>query len=157
MSALTSPLPLSDDRPDELLSRAITPPLDTIKLSIEETYEIERTMRLLTEGNFKTVALQFPDDILHHAATVSRRLQERLEGVKTYILADTSYGRYGTLAAFYADLCSCCVDEVAAEHINADVIVHYGRACLSPYVCTCIALMLALRDYRLFMYLADEL
>jgi diphthamide biosynthesis protein 2 len=29
---------------------------------------------------------------------------------------------------------SCCVDEVAAEHIDADVVVHYGRACLSPYV-----------------------
>ncbi|ODH48405.1 diphthamide biosynthesis protein 2 [Paracoccidioides brasiliensis] len=36
-----------------------------------------------------------------------------------YILADTSYG-------------TCCVDEVAAEHVNADVVVHYGRACLSP-------------------------
>ncbi|KAL9623052.1 MAG: hypothetical protein Q9160_002566 [Pyrenula sp. 1 TL-2023] len=38
---------------------------------------------------------------------------------KLYILADTSYG-------------SCCVDEIAAEHVNADSIVHYGRACLSP-------------------------
>lgn len=38
---------------------------------------------------------------------------------KLYILADTSYG-------------TCCVDEVAAEHVNADVVVHYGRACLSP-------------------------
>ena len=28
---------------------------------------------------------------------------------------------------------SCCVDEVAAEHIQADVVVHYGRACRSPY------------------------
>lgn len=28
--------------------------------------------------------------------------------------------------------CSCCVDEVAAEHVGADCIVHYGRACLSP-------------------------
>ncbi|OJJ46887.1 hypothetical protein ASPZODRAFT_131790 [Penicilliopsis zonata CBS 506.65] len=36
-----------------------------------------------------------------------------------YILADTSYG-------------TCCVDEVAAEHVNADVVVHYGRSCLSP-------------------------
>lgn len=35
------------------------------------------------------------------------------------ILADTNYG-------------SCCVDEVAAEHMSADAIVHYGRACLSP-------------------------
>ena len=38
---------------------------------------------------------------------------------KLYILADTSYG-------------TCCVDEVAAEHVDADVVVHYGRACLSP-------------------------
>ncbi|OKL56506.1 Diphthamide biosynthesis protein 2 [Talaromyces atroroseus] len=36
-----------------------------------------------------------------------------------YILADTSYG-------------TCCVDEVAAEHVDAEVVVHYGRACLSP-------------------------
>lgn len=36
-----------------------------------------------------------------------------------YILADTSYG-------------ACCVDEIAAEHIDADVVIHYGRACLSP-------------------------
>lgn len=34
------------------------------------------------------------------------------------ILADTSYG-------------SCCVDEIAAEHMDADVVVHYGRSCLS--------------------------
>ena len=27
---------------------------------------------------------------------------------------------------------SCCVDEVAAEHVGADCIVHYGSACLSP-------------------------
>ena len=38
---------------------------------------------------------------------------------KVFILADTSYA-------------ACCVDEVAAEHVAADVLVHYGRACLSP-------------------------
>lgn len=36
-----------------------------------------------------------------------------------YVLADTSYS-------------SCCVDEIAAEHADADAVVHYGRACLSP-------------------------
>jgi diphthamide biosynthesis protein 2 len=29
---------------------------------------------------------------------------------------------------------SCCVDEVAAEHVNADLVVHYGHACMSPSV-----------------------
>ncbi|XP_062974739.1 2-(3-amino-3-carboxypropyl)histidine synthase subunit 2 isoform X2 [Elgaria multicarinata webbii] len=26
----------------------------------------------------------------------------------------------------------CCVDEVAAEHVGAEAVVHYGPACLSP-------------------------
>ncbi|KAI9884595.1 MAG: WD repeat-containing protein jip5 [Watsoniomyces obsoletus] len=38
---------------------------------------------------------------------------------RLYILGDTSYG-------------ACCVDEIAAEHIDAEVVVHYGRSCLSP-------------------------
>lgn len=35
-----------------------------------------------------------------------------------YVLGDTSYG-------------SCCVDEIAAAHIDADAIIHFGHACLS--------------------------
>jgi diphthamide biosynthesis protein 2 len=41
------------------------------------------------------------------------------EKIRFSILADTSYG-------------ACCVDEIAAEHVDADVVVHYGRSCLSP-------------------------
>ncbi|PGH17852.1 diphthamide biosynthesis protein 2 [Polytolypa hystricis UAMH7299] len=44
---------------------------------------------------------------------------DEVRAPRLYILGDTSYG-------------TCCVDEVAAEHVNADVVVHYGRACLSP-------------------------
>jgi diphthamide biosynthesis protein 2 len=44
------------------------------------------------------------------------------------VLADTSYG-------------SCCVDEVAASHVDAEAVVHYGRACLSRCVRRCLALM----------------
>jgi hypothetical protein len=94
MTSLNGPLPLSDDHPDELLSRVITPPVNIVGFSLEETYEIDRTIRLLKEGNFKLIALQFPDDILHDAATVSKKIQDALEGAKLYILADTSYGRY---------------------------------------------------------------
>lgn len=36
-----------------------------------------------------------------------------------FIIGDTSYG-------------ACCADEVAAQHLNADAIVHYGPTCLSP-------------------------
>jgi len=36
-----------------------------------------------------------------------------------FILGDTTYG-------------SCCPDEISANHLNANVIVHYGYGCLSP-------------------------
>lgn len=37
---------------------------------------------------------------------------------QVWILADTAYS-------------SCCIDEVAAEHVGADIVVHYGDACLN--------------------------
>ena len=27
--------------------------------------------------------------------------------------------------------CSCCVDEVAADHVSANAIIHFGTACLT--------------------------
>lgn len=128
------------------------------KLSEEQlyiVYEIERTIIEIRKEKFTRVALQFPDTMLPDAPRVFEALSkgldpptslsnrqrpqpkdpdqltkdmeklsvtsEKLPAVGLYILADTSYG-------------ACCVDEVAAEHISADAIVHYGRACLSPTV-----------------------
>lgn len=120
------------------------------------TYDIERTLKEIRQARYKRIALQFPDDMLPDAPRVFQLLSRGLnpaptttsnganghsngtengnlvqsvaglqvkdpadETPKLYILADTSYG-------------TCCVDEVAAEHVNADVVVHYGRSCLSP-------------------------
>ncbi|EHL00664.1 putative Diphthamide biosynthesis protein 2 [Glarea lozoyensis 74030] len=121
------------------------------KQEIRDVYEIERTAREVIEGGWRRVALQFPDGMLGDAPAVFEELEkelglleqragkrsngsaengrEKLETevstqpadskIRLAILADTSYG-------------SCCVDEIAAEHVSADVVVHYGRACLSP-------------------------
>lgn len=86
--------------------------------NIQDLYEIERTVTKIVQGGYKKIALQFPDELLADAATVAEQLREKTQK-EIFILADTSYG-------------SCCVDEVAAEHVNADLIVHYGRSCLSP-------------------------
>ncbi|KAE8145881.1 hypothetical protein BDV25DRAFT_133393 [Aspergillus avenaceus] len=135
---------------------------DTTRASDEElsiTYDIDRTLKEIRDARYKRIALQFPDDMLPDAPRVfqllsrglatpnttnngtppaqneeaASRAPESLEksvsqlsvsdttewSPKLYILADTSYG-------------TCCVDEVAAEHVDADVVVHYGRSCLSP-------------------------
>lgn len=128
----------------------------SLRLSDEQlrvTYEVERTIAEIRNKRFSRVALQFPDMMLPDAPSVFEALSkglnatitssrqesaqyaesnqlvsgreklrtksEMVPAVRLYILADTSYG-------------ACCVDEIAAEHINADVVVHYGRACLSP-------------------------
>lgn len=119
-------------------------------------YEIGRTVAEIRRGGWRRVALQFSDELLVDAPTVYEALisglaahdppgassacqtktrtrdQETVETIaectslaphssemRLYILGDTSYG-------------ACCVDEIAAEHVDADVVVHYGRACLSP-------------------------
>ncbi|KAF1977404.1 diphthamide biosynthesis protein [Bimuria novae-zelandiae CBS 107.79] len=123
------------------------------------TYEIERTVKEIRQGRWKRIALQFPDRMLVDAPRVYEGLAKGLKSAREkqkapsrdgtasgkgtedeiaeklekmdvkqeqedeeerlFILADTSYG-------------ACCVDEVAAEHVDADVVVHYGRSCLSP-------------------------
>ncbi|KAI8340997.1 diphthamide biosynthesis protein 2 [Choanephora cucurbitarum] len=85
---------------------------------IQDLYEIDRTVTKILTENYQRIALQFPDQLLADAAAVSKLLVEKT-GRDIFVLADTSYG-------------SCCVDEVAAEHVNADLVVHYGRSCLSP-------------------------
>lgn len=66
------------------------------------------------------MGLQLPDEMLHDCTRTLELFDKySIPGVEYYILADTSYG-------------SCCVDEVAAEHVDAHAIIHFGNACLSP-------------------------
>nr|XP_020638896.1 2-(3-amino-3-carboxypropyl)histidine synthase subunit 2 isoform X1 [Pogona vitticeps]XP_020638897.1 2-(3-amino-3-carboxypropyl)histidine synthase subunit 2 isoform X1 [Pogona vitticeps]XP_020638899.1 2-(3-amino-3-carboxypropyl)histidine synthase subunit 2 isoform X1 [Pogona vitticeps] len=85
---------------------------------LDEFYEVERTTAFIRDNGFAKIALQFPDELLPDSADVATRL-ESATGAKMYILGDTSYG-------------SCCVDEVAAQHVGAEAVIHYGPACLSP-------------------------
>ncbi|KAH6615745.1 putative diphthamide synthesis protein-domain-containing protein [Chaetomium sp. MPI-SDFR-AT-0129] len=97
---------------------------------VRKLYEIERTAKEVRQGGWKRIALQFPDHMLGDGPRVVEVLNAELRSLPTpsespapaeriYILADTSYS-------------ACCVDEIAAEHADADVVVHYGRSCLSP-------------------------
>ena len=109
---------------------------------LRDVYEIARTAREICDGRWKRIGLQFPDHMLVDAPWVVGALGKELASLtvagdrgtaetnvgsgnakaaspRIYILADTSYS-------------ACCVDQIAAEHADADVVVHYGRSCLSP-------------------------
>ncbi|CAM9924313.1 unnamed protein product, partial [Chrysoparadoxa australica] len=91
--------------------------------SIDAFYDIDATALFLRECGALRVALQFPDELLPEAPEVLWSLQTRLAAQEPepllFITGDTSYG-------------SCCVDEISAQHLGADGVVHYGRACLTP-------------------------
>lgn len=99
------------------------------------------------DGNpkHKRVTLQFPDELICDSASIVHALQKELgllfegnvpeeacenctlgckktpavsKSQRLWILADTSYS-------------SCCIDEVAAEHVLSDLVVHFGDACLN--------------------------
>ncbi|EJF62071.1 diphthamide biosynthesis protein [Dichomitus squalens LYAD-421 SS1] len=108
VDAITRPIHLEEEVPD-ILSQA----------QLEESYDIARTVDEIEKGDYKRIALQFSDELLPHSVPIFRALKSRTtEGREFYVLADTSYG-------------SCCVDEVAAQHVDADALVHYGHACMS--------------------------
>ena len=80
-------------------------------------FDIDKCVEFIKQGNHRNVCLQFPDELLSYSNSVSVMI-EKLCGFKCAILADTSYG-------------SCCVDEVAGQHFEADAIIHFGHSCLS--------------------------
>ncbi|RKP19101.1 hypothetical protein ROZALSC1DRAFT_29278, partial [Rozella allomycis CSF55] len=80
-------------------------------------YFLEPCLEFLKTHKFRTIALQFPDDKLEDASEISETI-ENISKAQVYVLADTSYG-------------NCCVDEVAASHVDADLIIHFGYSCLS--------------------------
>ncbi|KAF9074276.1 putative diphthamide synthesis protein-domain-containing protein, partial [Rhodocollybia butyracea] len=110
---------------EEVITRTIDVEVDNTADNLNSSaefdafYEIEQTATEIEQADYKRVALQFPDELLHDSVQIFRRLKQRIGSDKElYVLADTSYG-------------SCCVDEVAAQHIDANALVHYGHACMS--------------------------
>ena len=114
--------------------QSISDTSDRGAMSIHVYYEIDRLSQAVItlfqnkpraqfDGWLCRVALQFPDSLLADAAEVCWAIEEALttdENVPlVFILGDTTFG-------------SCCPDEVSALHLEADVLIHFGHACLSP-------------------------
>ncbi|KAG7339318.1 DPH2: diphthamide biosynthesis protein 2 [Nitzschia inconspicua] len=97
------------------------------------------------------IALQFPDELLADSPEVCWLLDDQLrrdllEWNDTSCKTDNSdnnsdSNNNNNNSSSITPFCfvlgdttvnSCCPDEVAALHLNADVLVHYGHACLSP-------------------------
>ncbi|KAM5350618.1 hypothetical protein ACJ41O_007123 [Fusarium nematophilum] len=135
MSSDLSAPPVLSTPDDHILEIPAADSLPTSSLSdhaLRSTYEVARTAAEVRAGGWRRVGLQFPDFMLVDAPRVVEALHKELASLddeeekkqekparRIYVLADSSYS-------------ACCVDEIAAEHVSADVVIHYGRTCLSP-------------------------
>mmetsp|Transcript_14729 Transcript_14729/g.23207 ORF Transcript_14729/g.23207 Transcript_14729/m.23207 type:complete len:419 (-) Transcript_14729:319-1575(-) len=105
------------------------PPVDPILLekTLKESnlpkaysFEIPKTVQRINSLSAKHVALQMPEGLLLYATVISdvlKRLAPTLEQVS--ILGDVTYG-------------ACCVDDLGAQALGAQLLVHYGHSCLVP-------------------------
>ncbi|CAR26593.1 ZYRO0B13442p [Zygosaccharomyces rouxii] len=94
---------------------------DDLSGSIDEYYALDEiAQQLKRHADWRKITLQFPDSLVHDSSLVTQLLQDKFrdDDRQFWVVADTAYS-------------ACCVDEVASEHVSADVVVHFGDACLN--------------------------
>lgn len=111
------------------------PPIDPILLekTLKESglptaysFEIPKTIQRINSLNATHIALQMPEGLLLYATVLSdvlQRLAPSLEQVS--ILGDVTYG-------------ACCIDDLGAQALGCQLLVHYGHSCLVPIQHTAI-------------------
>ena len=70
---------------------------------------------------------------LHMYGCMLSDLFEYFTNSETYIHAEITYG-------------ACCIDDIAADELGADFLIHYGHSCLGPISETCVKCMYVFVD-----------
>eukprot|EP01062_Namystynia_karyoxenos_P050214 TRINITY_DN3894_c1_g3_i2.p1 TRINITY_DN3894_c1_g3~~TRINITY_DN3894_c1_g3_i2.p1 ORF type:complete len:857 (+),score=218.67 TRINITY_DN3894_c1_g3_i2:61-2571(+) len=92
--------------------------------ALAEEYRIAETAERIRALGAARVALQLPDSLLGDAFALSGALRRTLHAdpsappVQLFVMADTLFA-------------PCCVDEITAQHVAADMVVKYGHSCLT--------------------------
>ncbi|TYH85692.1 hypothetical protein ES332_D02G286200v1 [Gossypium tomentosum] len=82
-------------------------------------FEIHKCVWRVRSTGAKRVALQFPEGLLMYSLVISDILTSFADVTHCFILGDVTYG-------------ACCVDDLSAVALGADLLIHYGHSCLVP-------------------------
>lgn len=92
----------------------------TSSLPKDYEFEIPKTLWKIQQVTASHVALQMPEGLLMYGCILADILHRFSSTVqRTTILGDVTYG-------------ACCIDDLGAEALGADLLVHYGHSCLVP-------------------------
>ncbi|AET40870.1 2-(3-amino-3-carboxypropyl)histidine synthase Ecym_7013 [Eremothecium cymbalariae DBVPG len=121
---------------------------------ISSFYSVELLVDFFRQNpQYKRITLQFPDHLIMDSTLIVQLLQKALPNSSTNVLSAESQKDEGDPCSCNSKTpCSqvseqpinrqiwvladtayspCCVDEVACEHVNGDIVVHFGDACLN--------------------------
>jgi len=83
-------------------------------------FEIEKCLSRIMTLAATHVALQMPEGLLLYATVIADVLQRMVPTLtQVSILGDVTYG-------------ACCVDDLSAQAMGANLLIHYGHSCLVP-------------------------
>ncbi|PHU14765.1 Diphthamide biosynthesis protein 1 [Capsicum chinense] len=88
-------------------------------------FEIHKCVWRVQNSRAKRVALQFPEGLLMYSLIISDILSTFTSVEHCFILGDVTYG-------------ACCVDDLSAAALSADLLIHFGHSCLVPIDSTTI-------------------
>ena len=80
--------------------------------------DLEKCVEWIKSNSYKTICLQFPENLMKLSVRTSLFLKKHLKGVKVFIIGDPTVE-------------NCCIDNLNAQHVNADALIHFGHACLT--------------------------
>ncbi|KAG4967000.1 hypothetical protein AAZX31_12G034500 [Glycine max] len=121
--------------PDSILNN----PLLSAAISVlpsNYNFEVHKCVWRVLSTGAKRVALQFPEGLLMYSLPLSDIFTTFAGVTHCFVLADVTYG-------------ACCVDDLAASALGADLLIHYGHSCLVPIDATTIPCLYVFVDIKI--------
>lgn len=88
-------------------------------------FEIHKCVWRVRSTAASRVALQLPEGLLMYSLALSDIISTFGGTSHCFVLGDVTYG-------------ACCVDDLAASALGADLLIHYGHSCLVPVNVTAV-------------------
>ncbi|XP_016468756.1 uncharacterized protein LOC107791245 isoform X2 [Nicotiana tabacum] len=102
-------------------------------------FEIHKCVWRVRTSGAKRVALQFPEGLLMYSLIISDILSTFTSAAHCFILGDVTYG-------------ACCVDDLSAAALSADLLIHFGHSCLVPIDSTTIPCLYIFVEISIDLY-----
>ncbi|KAK1417765.1 hypothetical protein QVD17_26899 [Tagetes erecta] len=99
-------------------------------------FEIHKSIFRIRSTAAKRVALQFPEGLLMYSLPIADIITTFTDVERCFILGDVTYG-------------ACCVDDLSAAALDADLLIHYGHSCLVPVDNTVIPCLYVFVDIKI--------